>query len=230
VARPGDLTPSLRERRWGLGDAAAGMVVGLVVANLLAGIVAGASGEETFATVVAGLVGLWVGLLGAPVWASRRKGTGSLAEDFGLRTRWTDAVAGLPLGLACQLLLVPLYLPLQRFIDEDEIGRPAEELADKAQGPAYVLLAVLLIVGAPFVEELFFRGLLLRALSRRFGDGWAVGGSAVAFGLAHFQVVQFPALVFLGAVLGFVAVRTGRLGPGIWAHAGFNAIVVAALA
>ena len=61
--------------------------------------------------------------------------------------------------------------------------------------------------------------------------GWlCVAGSAVAFGLAHFEVLQFPALFALGIVLGAVAVRTGRLGPGMFAHATFNAVVVIALA
>jgi membrane protease YdiL (CAAX protease family) len=92
------------------------------------------------------------------------------------------------------------------------------------------MLAVVVIVGAPVVEELFFRGLVLRSLQRRFGDGWAVAGSAVAFGLAHFEPLQLPALVVLGVVLGVLALRTGRLGPGMFAHGAFNAITIIALA
>jgi membrane protease YdiL (CAAX protease family) len=85
-------------------------------------------------------------------------------------------------------------------------------------------------VVAPVVEELFFRGLVLRSLERRVGTAWAVVGSAVAFGLAHFELLQLPALVGVGVVCGVLAVRTGRLGPGIFVHAAFNAVAVATLA
>jgi membrane protease YdiL (CAAX protease family) len=49
------------------------------------------------------------------------------------------------------------------------------------------------------------------------------------FGVTHFQLLQFPALVAFGAVLGFLALRTGRLGPSIVAHMAFNAVTVTAL-
>jgi membrane protease YdiL (CAAX protease family) len=84
-------------------------------------------------------------------------------------------------------------------------------------------------VGAPIVEELFFRGLVLRSLERRFGSTWAVALSSVLFGLAHPQPLPAKALVLvmvslaaLGALLATLAVRTGRLGPSIVTHAVFN--------
>ena len=96
------------------------------------------------------------------------------------------------------------------------------------------MLAVVVIVGAPIVEELFFRGLVLRSLQRRFGDAWSVIASAGVFGLAHLSTsgaaLQLPALVALGLILAVLALRTGRLGPGIFAHGAFNAVTVVALA
>jgi len=91
-------------------------------------------------------------------------------------------------------------------------------------------LAIVVVVGAPVVEELFFRGLVLRSLQRRFGDVWAVVGSAMLFGVAHFEPLQLPALVGLGVVLGVMAVYNKRLGPSIFAHAGFNLVTMIALA
>jgi membrane protease YdiL (CAAX protease family) len=229
--QPIDSRSAVKPQAWGIGDAAAGAAVGFLAGNVLSGIVGAAAGINSFAALVAALVGLWVGLLGAPLLASRRKGSGSLATDFGFVVRWRDALVGVPIGLGSQLLLVPLvYLPLQWFIDTDELSKPAKDLADRAHGATYVVLGVLLVVGAPLVEELFFRGLLLRSIARRFGDRWAVAGSAVAFGLAHFEPLLFPALVGLGVVLAILALRTGRLGPGIWAHAAFNSVVAIALA
>jgi membrane protease YdiL (CAAX protease family) len=53
--------------------------------------------------------------------------------------------------------------------------------------------------------------------------------SAVLFALAHFQVLQFPGLVLFGMVAGYLAQRSGRLGPAIFAHMGFNAATVVVL-
>jgi uncharacterized protein len=81
------------------------------------------------------------------------------------------------------------------------------------------------------VEELFFRGLLLRSLQRRVGTGWAIGCSSVLFGLAHPQplpagatVIVMAGLTAFAVLLSLLAVRTGRLGASIVAHATFNAM------
>ena len=76
---------------------------------------------------------------------------------------------------------------------------------------------------------MFFRGLLQRSLARRFGPVVAIAGSAVLFGLAHFELLQLPALILFGVVLAVLAHWTGRLGPGIVAHATFNAVTVLTL-
>ncbi|MEY2447361.1 MAG: protease family protein, partial [Acidimicrobiaceae bacterium] len=49
------------------------------------------------------------------------------------------------------------------------------------------------------------------------------------FGAAHFEPLQFPALFAFGLVAAGLATRTGRLGPGMWAHVAFNAVAVAGL-
>ena len=46
--------------------------------------------------------GLWTGLLGACVWASRRWGTGRLRDDYGLRARGSDVGRGLLLSLGAR--------------------------------------------------------------------------------------------------------------------------------
>ncbi len=175
---------------------------------------------------------LWVGLLGAPILAARTKGR-NVVDDFGLRFRPVDAPVGITVGVACQLLLVPVVsLPWILLLgkDLDQLDDAARELADKATDPLGVgLLVLIVVVGAPIVEELFFRGLLQRSLLQRMGPIPAVAISASVFGLTHFQLLQFPALVAFGAVLGTLAVKTGRLGPGIVAHMAFNAVTVVAL-
>lgn len=227
-----DPLPAPPHVRWGILDAVVGFVAANVLVVVALAVWLAASGERglTFGSLIAGQIGLWAGLVGAAVVASRVRGTGSLRSDFGLEVRRRDALVGVPVGVVGQLVLVPvLYLPFRSIVDTEDLDRPARELIDRAHGPGVWLLALVLVLGAPVVEELFFRGLLMRALSRRFGPGWGLWGSALAFGVAHFELLQFPALVLVGAAFGWLARRWGRLGPAIWAHGAFNAVVVVIL-
>ena len=223
-----------RAPRWGLGDAAIGLLVGWVATAVVVSLWVSAGGNQpnqtSLGALAAGEAALWLGLLGAPIVASRRKGSGSLATDFGFSFRWSDPLVGLPIGVVCQLVLVPLiYLPLQQFVSKHDLEEPVRRVTDSAHGGGYIALTIVVVVGAPIVEELFFRGLVLRSLQRRFGDTWAIVGSALIFGLAHFEWLQLPALVALGVILGVMAVNTKRLGLSIFTHAGFNLVTMIAL-
>jgi membrane protease YdiL (CAAX protease family) len=223
------------EPRWGLGDAAAGFLVGLVLSTFLASIWLAGQGPDAEDLSLGGqalsAIGLWVGLAGAAVLATRRKGNRSLAEDFGLRAEPVDLAVGLGAGVFAQLLLIPLIaLILSPLLGDPDVSTPVEDLLDTANGPGKVGLFLFVAVGAPIVEELFFRGLLLRSLLRRTAPVWAVVISGLLFGLAHPQDLPLEALVLvmvslaaLGMLLGFLAVRFGRLGPAIVAHSVFNA-------
>jgi membrane protease YdiL (CAAX protease family) len=224
-------------RAWGLGHALAGYLVAFLLSGLAVGVYAGAADVDadhpTLAVAIVALLALWVGLFGAVLYVARRRVRASVARTFALVFRWSDLPVGAAVGIASQLVLVwAVYLPM-RMADRhlsDKLEKPARELTDLAHGPAFIVLAVLITVGTPLVEELFFRGLLQRALLRRFSPRWAIALSAVAFGLAHQQLLQFPGLAAFGAVLGYLAWRTGRLGPGVVAHAFFNLVTVLALA
>ncbi|MBK6689495.1 MAG: CPBP family intramembrane metalloprotease [Deltaproteobacteria bacterium] len=72
-------------------------------------------------------------------------------------------------------------------------------------------------------EELFFRGYLLRRLTRLSGLTHGLLTSSVAFGFFHLDPVQSPAAALLGLYLGGVSVLTGSLWAPICAHAVNNA-------
>ncbi|MGH3371402.1 MAG: lysostaphin resistance A-like protein [Nocardioidaceae bacterium] len=214
--------------RWGLGDAIPGFAV------LMLGAFGGGDSGDTELSPVALMVGevfLAIFLAGIPLWALHRKGRGAPTE-IGLRARLGDVPRYLALGVAVQAIAVPLlYLPLLQFSDytNDDVSDRAEELTDAAAGFGIVWLVLAVVVIAPVIEEVFFRGLVLRALERRFGTGWALTGSTVLFTVTHFQVIEAPALALVGATAGWLAIRHGRLGPSIFLHAGFNGWTVVAL-
>ncbi len=207
------------------------MVAGFLAASVTVGVWMALAGSEaqSLGTMAAGWLGLWLGFVGVPLLASRRKGQASLAADFGLEARRLDA-AGLAVGAACQLAVLPaLYLVIQRLSGDLDVSRPARELTERVDGVALVVVALVVTFAAPLAEELFYRGLMLRAAARRFGSFWAVTGTSAVFGISHFQLVQFPGLFVFGVVLAVLAIRTGRLGASIAAHMAFNGVTVIGL-
>lgn len=222
----------MTQPRWGLGDATAGLAVATLLSALAVALWIPVQGnsDRSLGLALASLVGLWAGLAGTPVLAARRKGSGSVVEDFALQVRPVDVPIGVAAGVASQLALVPLlYLPFKYLAPDfyDRVGEGSEEILDTASRGGRVLLFALLVVGAPLVEELFFRGLLLGALRRRsVRPSTAVAVTAVVFAVFHFDVAALLGLAAFGVVLGLLVVRTGRLGPALVAHAAFNAVTV----
>jgi uncharacterized protein len=217
---------------WTLSDPLVAYLASVMLAIVVGSIWIGVTGEEevTLGLTVTTLFAQWTGMLGGTVLASRRRGTGRLAADVGLRVERRDILPGIAAGVLSQLVLLPLlYIPMSFLIDDLDISEEARELTGLGSGAGLVLLSVMIVVGAPLVEEIFFRGLLQQSLTRRFGPGWALGGSAVLFGLTHFQPLLLPGLIAFGVVLGLLARRSGRLGPAVIAHMAFNAVTVIAL-
>ena len=175
-------------------------------------------GASLAAAWVCYLVGMWI--------ASDRGGTGNFASDYGLSFRAID-LAGVGIGVLSQLVVVNLiYLPLQALwpdvFTDDRLQENAKDLIDRASGGSAVLLVLLVGLGAPVIEELFYRGLLQRPLLARYNEGVVVVGVALTFAFVHFRVIEYPGLFVFGLILGFCAMRTGRLGMSIAAHIGFN--------
>ncbi|QYG93948.1 CPBP family intramembrane metalloprotease [Iamia sp. SCSIO 61187] len=237
-----------------MGEVAVAALATLVISAVLGSIALGLAGVEDTddaSLVVIALVQttLWVGMLGSIAVVLRRRGAG--LGELGLRARWVDVPVGIVLGVVGQLVLVPLVSwPWTRLLGEssEELREPACRLADKADDPLGVaLLFAITVVGAPIVEELFFRGFVQRAAvaaftrnaplddeaaartAVRLGTGFGLVVTALLFGLVHFQVLQAPALVAFGLVLGTLAHRSGRLGASVVTHMAFNATTVITL-
>lgn len=231
----------LPEPSWGLGEPAWGFVLaqvsGLILGSAfiaLAGQQAASADPDTlpFWALALQAPPLWVGFIAAPVWAARRYGNG-VRRDFHVYLRSGDVAPAAAVGVFAQLVLVPLVSwPVLKLTgaNTDDLAESARSLVDKADTPAgLVLLFVVVVIGAPIAEELFFRGLLMGAIAKRWSLTAAVIGSSVIFGASHFQPLLFPGLATAGLVFAGCAAKTGRLGPAIVAHMAFNATTVIAL-
>ena len=233
--------------------AALGFAVGEIFGSILVVIAAVGEGhfhdlahytdlaEQPLWVLAPGLVGLWVGLFGAAFVSSKARGTGSLARDLGVRFRWVD-LWGIGIGAGAQFLIDLGYWPLVHYHIVHNLTGPAKKLLGGTTGWEFAVVAVLTVCGAPFFEELFFRGVLLRALGRLFTPtlpgpsvrrAWGLVAAVVVdgalFGLAHWEPVQFVGLALFGSVLAVVSYKTGRLGMNMVAHATFNLVAVIAM-
>jgi membrane protease YdiL (CAAX protease family) len=230
-----------RAADFGLAEVAIVFVAGIVLGALTTGVALGAGAStDSVAFTVAGLIGEWIAFGGGAWVISRRRGSGNVIDDFGVRiVGWHDVGLGLVAGLGTSIILVGLIYPqllhaVGHLVGHKiKLGGTATKLWEQGHGIGQVVFAVAVIAGAPLFEELFFRGLLLGALRRRLADWPAIVVCGALFGLAHgsgTEAAALPALMAFGAVLSYLAVRAGRLGPGIVAHMAFNALTVIELA
>ena len=80
---------------------------------------------------------------------------------------------------------------------------------------------------APLLEEMLFRGVLLRGFLAQHTRWAAISFSALFFGVAHFNIYQFALAFLLGLLLGWLFERTRSLIPCIALHAAVNTWIVA---
>lgn len=79
-------------------------------------------------------------------------------------------------------------------------------------------------VVAPYVEELFYRGIVLSGLLAKNTRTWAIIWSSILFAASHLNPWQFPATLVAGGVFAWWVIRTGSLWPAIVGHALNNLI------
>jgi len=121
-------------------------------------------------------------------------------------------VPGLMVLMVTAMNLLVLVAPLSAW-EESMFSRMAD-------GSVAATLAV--CVMAPLLEEMLFRGIVLRGFLQRYSRWQAILGSALLFGVAHMNIYQFLVGLVLGTVLGWLYERTRSLIPCIALHAAYN--------
>ena len=154
-----------------------------------------------------------------------------LWSDTGRLIRWSLLLL---LLLLLQALAVAALAGLVPALRDTEVGNAGFLREESAL--SLVVLAVAAVLIAPVLEELLFRGVVLRGLMLRTGFWPAAVVSSLCFGAFHATGTGLEAvpIVVATAVFGLglcvLTRRTGRLGPAIGVHALRNAFAVAAVA
>ncbi len=165
-------------------------------------------------------------------WRVRRRDGDGSWRALGWRPRWSDLGWG-PLtwltAVLCQAMMAAVILALDiPFTSNIEDG----ELTGDDRTYVVALLVAAVVV-APLVEELIFRGIVLRGFIGRMPLAVALVLQGVLFGAAHVDpsrgignVGLVMVLSTVGVVLGGSAYLFRRLGPPMLAHAILNGVAL----
>jgi CAAX protease family protein len=163
-------------------------------------------------------------------YVSRRWGSSRLSADVGLRFRWSDTGWGPVVWGAMLVTSAALVALIEAF--NIPFSSNLEGGSDVDVNRTYLItVAISLVVAAPLVEEIVFRGVVMRGLLGRLGAIPTIALQAVFFGAAHFDPVFGAGNIGLvlalsggGAALGLAAYLLRRIGPTIVAHAIWNSV------
>lgn len=189
--------------------------------------------------LVIALVSQWVVFVGVPVVATYRKGHRSLAKDFGLVFKLSDLWIGLGFALVLQVILFGFSAGMNAT-GIDLSGADNTGMVTEQTGALLILMIIAASIMAPLTEEIFFRGMVLRAFlrsfakidhapplpgvtdtrfnlestsarRRRIGTVAAVLGSSLFFGILHVPISDGTTEVTLAAQM-MLVFQTGFLG------------------
>ncbi|MDO9556080.1 MAG: CPBP family glutamic-type intramembrane protease [Coriobacteriia bacterium] len=168
-------------------------------------------------------------------WLIHRR-DGSFAEAFGLGRLGTNVAEKFrSIGLVAAGLLGTRVIATVYGLVTRELGLTPQAGADTVTrvfgtAPGGLLLAVIMLVFiGPFVEELVFRGALLRGLQTKLGVWPAIVIQALLFAAFHRSWWLLLPMTVLGIALGWLAHERRSLWPAIALHALYNALSVAAV-
>jgi membrane protease YdiL (CAAX protease family) len=237
---PGSGVPSVG-RAWAILGAYLGCqlvvqtILGAIIGARIAAESGGAADAEAFATALQSLAGPGACVAGAVAglavlrmaWLSPRRVSVVPAWLAPAATHELVAagLAGIALGLT-YLFSAGWAFPMEATVARGPLSSMATAPASRQW-----LWAAFAVLCAPAIEEIMFRGVLLTSLQRAWGTLCAAAVVTAIFVMLHAgeAATYPPALVAIGAIgiltLG-LRLRTGRIGPAVSAHAGYNLVIV----
>lgn len=176
-------------------------------------------------SVLTYLVGL--GVLLAEPYAVRGMNGRRLRELLGVarRVRLSDAAVAV-LGWAAYFIVIMMIIIVMTWLlpqfDSDQVQRIGFDTSGNTSDKLYALLTI--VIAAPLVEEIVFRGYLQGSL-RRFMPWWLGAGiTSIIFGAVHGQWNVGIDTFVLSMVACYLRERTGAIWAGVGLHMIKNAL------
>lgn len=210
---------------------AVGVVTVLAASLVAADALGDVSVDDGWPSVVSMLLG--VGVVYGPsvlfIWWARSR-CGMSWSDLGWRYRWSDLGWGPLVWLTALAVQFGLAVVVLIF---DIPMRSNVDAASDRQAVETVGTFVTAVIVAPMVEELIFRGVVLRGLCSVLVPAAAVVVQGLLFGVAHMSPAYGSGNIGLVLLLGGVGCVFGaasywlrRIGAPVVGHAIFNAVVL----
>lgn len=169
-----------------------------------------------------------IGMILAPTLLMATMLTKSLRKSLRLRMpHWTS----LPLAVLLGVTLHPMYVMLAEWISytypiSEQAAAAMQPFTKQITSAPWLMIIFLMALVPAICEELAFRGFIFGGLVREKGRLRAVAITALMFGVSHGVLQQSLAATMMGLMLGWIALRTGSVLPGILVHLTNNALSV----
>jgi CAAX protease family protein len=163
------------------------------------------------------------------VWFVARRAGSAFGESVGMRIvprmgTWLAIAAASGLGLRLAATAYTTFMLAMGWRLPGWDANPMKYFPRDMFGS--VVLVVIIVIVAPVVEEVIFRGVLLPSVSGRFGERWGIGVTTVVFAAMHLNPFSFLPILLVGWVLAALFLRARSLWVSIVCHAVFNGIGV----
>jgi membrane protease YdiL (CAAX protease family) len=165
-------------------------------------------------------------ILGTALWILSRVADPALPARFRPLTA-KGAGIGVAAGVAAVIVSTAIEYAGDTYLHTD-LGRDGLATAVLPHAVSQLALGLFTVaILAPLTEEVYFRGIVMGWARRHWGIGWAVALSSLVFGIMHLKWltpggltgwVATGELVAMGALLAFVALRTGSLWASVLTH------------
>jgi membrane protease YdiL (CAAX protease family)/NAD-dependent dihydropyrimidine dehydrogenase PreA subunit len=170
----------------------------------------------------------------AALWGmARMRGVG-FTDAYRLsrfRVGWRERLTSIGLVAALLLgtrVLVLIYQLIARSVGWSAPVRWNSDLTTVfgTEQAGFVLSVLMVVLIAPLIEEMVFRGVVRGAVYVRWGMWPAISVSAGLFALYHFNAWLAIPTFILGMATGWLASTRASLWPAVWLHALFNVVPV----
>ncbi|MGN0692051.1 MAG: lysostaphin resistance A-like protein [Oscillospiraceae bacterium] len=122
------------------------------------------------------------------------------------------------LGAANAVYVINVFISMGTYAIGYELDYSVTDPVTAADWAAEIITSVVL---APVFEEIFYRGIIMRSLSR-VSKRFAVFASSVIFGLIHGNIYQFLLGFLVGIVFAYADMKMNSILPSMLAHFALN--------
>jgi len=126
-------------------------------------------------------------------------------------------------GVGCQAIVVAFGSLVLGSTSHPDGLSGTSLFVDSFSGTSQIfILIVFTCCLLPLADELLYRGVLLPLTIRRWGSTKSIALISLLFALSHFDLAQFPSLLFVGIVFGLLRWKKNSTALPLIAHIGFN--------